>query len=50
MAQIKLQEETIQAIEQLLNKDKTIEIKRERDSVVVIGIDRKVAIKTPIEK
>lgn len=47
---IKLHEETIKAIEDALNKDKTVEVKRERDSVVVIGIDRKVAIKTPIEK
>lgn len=45
---INLSKETIEMIETLLSKGKQLEIKREKDSIVIIEIDRQVKIKSPV--
>lgn len=45
---IQLNRETIELIENLLNKNKQLEIKREKDNIVIIEIKRQVKIKSPI--
>lgn len=45
---INLNRETIELIENLLNKGKQLEIKREKDNIVIIEIERQVKIKSPV--
>lgn len=45
---IKMDNETIEFIMQILKKGNTAEIKREQGQLVVVEIQRKVKIKTPI--
>ena len=40
--------EMLDAILQIIKRGNTAEIKKERDNLVVVEIDRKVKVKTPI--
>ena len=48
--EIKLTEETIKAIEYEISRGRVVEVKREKDNVVVVGIERKVNNKSAIVK
>lgn len=43
-----LTEETRKAIEEVLDRNGVVEIKRERENVVVVNIGRKVICKDPV--